>query len=113
MRCEFIGDAGKTWRDVTCARCGRRVRSPHSTAKVYATCPAWPRWWELGHWAEFALAVLGINQDRWNWIRFRLGFTTPCGCDGKIVKLNESGGWLRDRLDVIGRLFAVCRLGTR
>lgn len=53
------------------------------------------------------MAVVGVNEHRWNWLRFKMGFTKPCGCGARSQKLNESGGWLRDRVEVMRRLLRL------
>ena len=96
------------WATYCCARpgCGRVVATPWGASGIQnATCKGWPRWWELGYWASFALAVIGIDKAGLNALRRLCGFTTPCGCTERIAKLNESAGWLRDRLEVLWRLF--------
>lgn len=103
MNCTMqqVGTEGNR-RKHQCTRCGFTLTSPYPAENINAPCNGWPRWWELGWWIEFALAVVGINQRRWNWLRFKLGFTTSCGCGNRIETLNASGGWVKDRIDVLG-----------
>lgn len=95
-----------------CERCGDETawtKYPAERTKG-GECEAWPHWWEVGHWAADLLAVFGINQRRFNSIRRRLGFTHGCGCGERIRLLNASGGWLKDRLDVLSAITGWPRL---
>jgi hypothetical protein len=94
---------------MACSRCREELRVPmhRSPIDIHRPCEAWPLWWELGHWIALCLAVAGINQRRFNWMRFRLGLTTACGCGGRIETLNKSGGWLRDRIDVLRAIYGL------
>lgn len=97
------------WRYVRCTRRGCGITggpTPHSLDNIQSSgCRGWPRWHELGHIVEFILAVLGIDQRRFNDLRRLCGFVQPCKCPQRIAVLNESGGWLRDRLDVLAVLW--------
>ena len=97
------------WRYVRCTRRGCGIKggpTPHGLDNITnpAGCNGWPRWWEWGNVAEFVLGVIGINERRFNALRRLLGFVQPCKCGERIGKLNESGGWLRDRWEVAKRL---------
>jgi len=59
-------------------------------------------WWEIGHWITLWLEVFGLNKRRWNLIRWKLGFTKPCGCDKREADWNTAGQKLRDGLNTIG-----------
>lgn len=108
MKCSMqqIGTKGER-RTYRCRRCPMELSSPYPPENINSPCKGWPIWWELGYWVEFCLAVFGINEARFNWLRFRLGFTTTtgCGCGQRIEVLNASGGWLADRLAVLGVLW--------
>lgn len=108
MRCDMNIPVGEPdangWRAWQCSRpgCGRKTNpTPHAGDRIRFACHGWPRWWEVGHWGELVLAVIGINEVRWNGIRRLCGFVRPCKCGERIARLNASGGWLKDRLDVL------------
>ena len=98
--CEMAAPDG--WRCVICLRCGRKLKpTPHDNARIVAECRAFPFWWELGHWAAIFLAAAGLTKGRWNWLRWKLGLTTPCGCEQKQEAMNTWGAklaaWLAKR----------------
>jgi hypothetical protein len=116
MDCDFVpkDDTIEQWPDGRPARrwkCNRpgckRVTSPtpHSPDRIHFPCAAWPRGHEWGYWAEFALAVIGINEQGFNALRRLCGFTKPCACPERIARLNASGGFIADRLAVAGALW--------
>ena len=111
MKCdwEFTGEVDdRGWRKVQCTRadCGTKSGwTPHDLDHIFGECQGWPRWWELGYIVEFGLALLGINQQRFNTLRRLLGFVQPCKCGERVEALNESGGWLKDRIDVMKAMF--------
>lgn len=93
-------------RIVRCSRCGFTTKPTGSKlANVRNECSAWPDADEWGYWLALVIASLGMHQERWNWIRRKLGFVKPCKCGERIAELNESGGWLRDRLDMAHELW--------
>lgn len=101
MDCDFVyGDPGT----VRCQRCGRITKSRFEPDRVHATCLAWPRCHEWGHWATLLIAVVGITPQGWAWLLWKLGFTAPCGCEERKKWLNTVGGrlatWLRKRSHV-------------
>lgn len=111
MKCEWLPDGpeknGK--RAYKCARygCGLKTKlQPHPPEKIHSVCRAWPRWHEFGHWVALVLEAVGLSENRWNWLRWRLGFITPCGCKKRKERLNWVGrtikGWLQ-RLPKIQR----------
>ncbi len=114
MRCDMTIPVGEPdangWRTWQCSRpgCGRKTNpTPHTGDRIRFACNGWPRWWELGYLVEFALGVVGIDQEGFNRLRRLCGFTTPCKCPARIATLNASGGWLRDRLAVLASLWRM------
>lgn len=110
MNCDWVfteeqSDAKPGWRFVKCTRRGCWIKggpTPHELDNIQSSgCEGWPRWWEWGGIIELALGVIGVNQRSFNALRRMCGFTTPCKCPGRAAVLNASGGWLRDRLDVL------------
>lgn len=84
MNCEMTIPVGEPdaqgWRTWKCTRpgCERQTKpTPHTADQIHFTCHGWPRWWELGYWAEFSLAVVGISEPQQHYARLKLGFVRP------------------------------------
>lgn len=94
MQCEWRSlrttDAGSV---VACKRCGRRVESRYSPARIHANCKGWPRTSELGHWLTLLLAAVGIHKSGYVWLKRRLGLGPKCGCTQRAARLNTWGHW--------------------
>lgn len=114
MKCDFveIGDIpdARGARRVRCRRCGLTLNKTASPLnRCRSQCTAWPEWWEAGWWIELLLAVFGIRKSSWNWLRRQMGFVKPCKCDQRIATLNESGGWLADRIEMVRAMLTTFR----
>lgn len=57
----------------------------------------------LGDWAEWLLAKVGINSQRYIAFKMWLGLQQTCGCDGRKAILNRVSDWFRR---VIARLWS-------
>lgn len=96
MKCLFhpISDNDdRGWRTYRCPLCGRRVQSPHPPELIHALCRG-PSF-RLGDKLEWALALVGITQERYVAWKVRNGGSAGCNCPARREWLNRVG-WLNN-----------------
>lgn len=90
MRCDWQerGDRVNGVGSVECSRCGRIIYSTPNTAEEIRgdySCLTWPRWWEIGSWLAYALALIGLRKEAWQML------FGACGCSQRETALNRLG----------------------
>jgi hypothetical protein len=97
MRCELsISETDANgWHTYRCNRvgCPSAPKTPHSLDRIVnnTVCRGLPHWHELGGWLALFIGIFGITQRNYNWLRYKLGFVKPCGCQQREAALNTLG----------------------
>lgn len=120
-------------RIVRCQRCQLTLKVPLTSGdNIQSECNGWPLPHEWRHWVSFALAVLGLSEQRWNLIKIARSLVKPdvsglgagpgtemalilaslgasdigTGCGGRAKQMNDWGadGCAEHRAEIVGWL---------
>jgi hypothetical protein len=96
MRCDWQESGNRDASgvgDVYCSRCDRFIyQTPNTADEIRGdySCMTWPRYWEIGWWLAYLIALVGLRKEAWSNFLVAIGLG-PCKCPWRIKMLNNLG----------------------